>query len=141
MWDRRSFGYRIVQTERGETNHELAIDRDTAMIVRRIFADYLAGQSARNIAAALNAAHIPGPRSGPWNASAISGSRKRMNGILQNALYVGKIVWNRQKFIKNPDTGKRVSRLNPESEWVRSDAPHLRIIDEATWVKGSGKAS
>jgi site-specific DNA recombinase len=128
------FGYRIVQTEAGEPN-ALEIDGVTAAVVRRIYADYLAGQSARDIAAALNAAQIPGPRGGPWNASAIGGSRKRMNGILQNALYVGEIVWNRQRFIKNPDTGKRVSRPNPESEWVRSETPHLRIIDQATWSK------
>lgn len=31
--------------------------------------------------------------------------------------------------IKNPDTGKRVSRPNPEAEWHRTDVPALRIID------------
>jgi site-specific DNA recombinase len=33
-------------------------------------------------------------------------------------MYVGRIVWNPQRFIKDPDTGKRVSRLNPREEWV-----------------------
>jgi site-specific DNA recombinase len=71
------FGYRLVPTEPGKPN-ELVIDGDTATMVRRMFADYLAGQSARDIAAAFNAAQIPGPRGEPWNASAIGGSRKRM---------------------------------------------------------------
>ena len=28
------------------------------------------------------------------------------------------MVWNRLRYVKNPDTGKRVSRLNPSSEWI-----------------------
>jgi site-specific DNA recombinase len=65
--------------------------------------------------------------------STIIGSRKRANGILQNALYNGEIVWNRQRFRKNPDTDTRVSRPNPLSEWVRTPAPGLRIVDAVTF--------
>jgi hypothetical protein len=28
-------------------------------------------------------------------------------GLLNNELYVGTLVWNRQRFIKDPTTGKR----------------------------------
>lgn len=28
------------------------------------------------------------------------------------------LVWNRLRYVKDPDTGKRVSRPNPECEWV-----------------------
>jgi hypothetical protein len=42
-------------------------------------------------------------------------------------------VWNRLRFIKDPQTGKRVSRLNPESEWIIGDVPELRIIDQDLW--------
>lgn len=31
-------------------------------------------------------------------------------------LYVGRLIWNRLRYIKNPDTRRRVSRLNPRSE-------------------------
>jgi site-specific DNA recombinase len=48
--------------------------------------------------------------------------------ILQNALYVGRIIWNRQSFIKDPESGRRISRPNPKSEWMTADAPELRII-------------
>ena len=27
-------------------------------------------------------------------------------------------MWNRLSYIKNPDTGKRVSRLNPPEDWI-----------------------
>ena len=35
--------------------------------------------------------------------------------------------------IKDPSTGKRVSRLNPESEWTFHNAPDLRIIEQDLW--------
>jgi hypothetical protein len=49
---------------------------------------------------------------------------------LQNEIYAGRLVWNRVRMLKDPDTGKRVSRVNPEKEWQRSDVPHLRIVAE-----------
>jgi site-specific DNA recombinase len=42
-------------------------------------------------------------------------------------------VWNRQRFLKDPDTGKRVARTNPLSEWITKDVPALRIIDDEVW--------
>jgi hypothetical protein len=56
-----------------------------------MFADYLDARSPRDIASALNKKGVPGPRGGVWNASTIAGSRKRLNGILQNELYAGRI--------------------------------------------------
>src|SRR5436190_11128216 len=41
------------------------------------------------------------------------------------------MVWNRQRFLKDPDTGKRVARPNPPSEWITKDVPELRLDDEA----------
>ena len=34
-----------------------------------------------------------------------------------------RLVWNRQRFIKDPTTGKRQARLNPPEEWVRPGRP------------------
>lgn len=81
----------------------------------------------------MNRDHISGPRGGAWNASTINGSRTRRNGILQNDLYSGRIVWNRQSFVKDPDTGRRISRVNPREQWMTADAEHLRIVDPETW--------
>ncbi len=47
----------------------------------------------------------------------IYGNPDRGTGILNNELHVGKLVWNRLRYIKDPETGKRVSRPNPELEW------------------------
>ncbi|MEB3246224.1 MAG: recombinase family protein [Vampirovibrionales bacterium] len=102
-------------------------------MVQRIFKEYLEGRSPKAIAQALNREKIPGPSGSEWGPSTIYGNRERGTGIINNELYVGVLVWNRQRYIKDPDTGKRVSRLNPEAEWIRKDVSELRIIDQALW--------
>jgi site-specific DNA recombinase len=37
--------------------------------------------------------------------------------------------------VKNPSTGKRLSRVNPESEWQTIDVPHLRIVEQNLFDK------
>jgi site-specific DNA recombinase len=69
-------------------------------------------------------------------------SDKRMAGshphvirtALRNPIYIGQVVWNRQKFIRTPE-GKRVAQPRPESEWVRVERPELRIIDDDLWQR------
>ncbi|PRY82147.1 recombinase family protein [Donghicola tyrosinivorans] len=54
-------------------------------------------------------------------------------GLLNNELYIGRQVWNRQTYVKDPATGKRVSRPNPESDWTITEVPALRIIPQDLW--------
>lgn len=117
----------------GPVRGDRTINEAQAEVVRRIFRDYAAGKSAKTIAFALNREGITSPSGGDWGFSTINGNPKRGNGILNNEMYVGKIVWNRQRFIKDPDTGKRQARPNPESEWVIQEAPELRILDDDLW--------
>jgi DNA invertase Pin-like site-specific DNA recombinase len=130
-----SYGYRIVRRfENGVvTTGEREIVPEEAAIVRRIFKDYLAGASPKQIAKTLNAEGVRGPHGGLWSPSTIHGNPRRRNGILHNELYVGRLIWNRQRFLKDPDTGKRIARMNPPSEWITKDAPELRIIDDELW--------
>ncbi|MCB2048533.1 MAG: recombinase family protein, partial [Novosphingobium sp.] len=133
-----SYGYRPVRKlrEDGEPERGLReIDEDQADIVRRIFHEYAEGRSPREIAARLNAEGVPSPRGGHWRASTIIGHRQRRNGILNNELYRGRILYNRQSFRKDPETRKRVSRPNAESELVTADVPTLRIVDEDLWKR------
>jgi site-specific DNA recombinase len=58
---------------------------------------------------------------------------KRGTGILNNELYVGRLVWNRLRCVKNPDTGKRISRLNATTEWITKEIPSLRIVSDEVW--------
>jgi site-specific DNA recombinase len=132
------YGYRVVRATdaAGElVRGDREIVETEAEVVRRIFRDTIAGLAAREIAAALNREGTPAPRGGTWNASTINGSKKRGNGILRQHLYAGRLVWNRQHFVKNPDTGKRITRVNATGELHLANVPELRIVEEADWQR------
>jgi len=100
---------------------------------RRIFEEHAVGRSSRTIAVGLNTDGIPGPSGNAWGHSTINGNRDRGTGILNNELYIGRLVWNRLRYVKDPMTGKRVSRLNPEEDWIIQDVPEMRIVDQDLW--------
>ena len=53
--------------------------------------------------------------------------------MLLNEIYAGRIVWNKVRMIKDPAIGKRVSRPILPGAYRSSEAPQLRIVDDATW--------
>jgi site-specific DNA recombinase len=122
----RAYGYRPVPGKPGELEIVVA----EAEVIRRIFDRYVAGDTPREIAAVLNDDRISPPRGRFWRASSILGNPQRGHGIVCNQIYAGRLVWNRVRMVRDPDTGKRISRVNPKEEWQRADAPHLRIVDD-----------
>lgn len=136
-----SYGYRLDRThlvtnENGELEPErglLTVHHGEADVVVRLMGEFARGISPKASAKALNAQGILGPRGRAWSPSTIHGHAGRGTGILNNELYVGKRIWNRQRFVKDPRTGKRVARLNPCSEWIVSDVPHLQIVPDELW--------
>jgi hypothetical protein len=124
----KSYGYDLVPSvdERGQRT----INEPEAAIVRRIFEEYVQGRKPIDIVSDLNREHVASPRGGAWNLSTIIGSRKRANGLINNQLYLGKIVYNRQRFVKDPATGKRQARPNPQDQWLVQDVPELRIVSD-----------
>ena len=130
------YGYDVVRLHdaAGEPiRGEREIDEAEAEIVRRIFREFAQGTSPRAIARRLNEDGIPGPKGRLWTDSVLRGHTKRGTGLLNNELYIGRLVWNRQRFMKNPDTGKRVARVNPPEEWIVAEVPELRIVDDELW--------
>ena len=83
---------------------------------------------AREIIDDLNMKGVKPPRGKYWQPGALTGSNNRHNGILGNEIYCGHLVWNKVQMLKDPDTGKRISRPNPESEWHRTEVPRLQIV-------------
>ena len=81
----------------------------------------------------INTEKVPGPSGVAWGPSTINGNGARGTGILNNELYCGKLVWNRLRYIKNPDSGKRVSRPNAESALVIHHVPELTIVPPELW--------
>jgi site-specific DNA recombinase len=130
------YGYRVdhkYHQDGSVARGDRYIEEPEAQVVRRIFEEYRSGKSPKSIAHELNEEGVPGPKGGQWSPSAIYGNWRRGTGILNNELYVGRIVWNRQRYIKDPISGKRQARLNPEHKWVIEEAPSLQIVDEGLW--------
>lgn len=124
-----TYGYRPVPGRPGDPE----IVEEEAAVVRRIFAEYIAGEVPRAIAGRLNAENVAPPRGSFWRASTINGNAKRSTGILLNEIYCGRILWNRARTIRDPDTNQRVRRPKPVSEWQHAASPRLRIIEDATF--------
>jgi site-specific DNA recombinase len=130
------YGYKVVKQFDGNgepIRGDREIVPDEADTIRRIFREFASGKSPKAIAVDLNKSGVPGPLGRAWGDTSIRGHVSRGTGILNNELYTGVLVWNRQRFVKDPSTGKRVSRINPESAWIRTEVPHLKIIEDDLW--------
>lgn len=54
-----------------------------------------------------------------------------MPGFLDRRLYLGEITWNRRA--KRDTWGHVAAHARAETEWIRTEAPHLRIVSDAEW--------
>ena len=139
----RCYGYRHVPIEDGTRKDDYGrpviiavkrkIDPEQAKWVRQIFEWYAEGRPPRWIAAELNRRGVKSARGGTWADSAVYGKMRTGTGLLNNVLYVGRYVWNRSNWVKDPDTGKKKRVPRPEDEWVVTDMPKLRIVPQVLW--------
>ena len=100
-----AYGHRSITAPKG-LNRE--IDPETSAGVRRIFDDYAEGLSPGHIATRLNEDGIPSPSGGKWNDSTIRGNARKRDGMLRNKAYVGILVYGRNRFVRDGETGRRV---------------------------------
>jgi site-specific DNA recombinase len=102
--------------------------------VHRLFAEYASGKSPRLIAADLMRDKVPSPTgSAFWNYQTIVGGAGKKRGLINNPLYVGVYLKNRTYNVKNPSTGKTITREANPDDLIRAEVPHLRIIDQKLW--------
>ncbi len=117
----------------GIVGYAIEIDEAQAAVVRRVFDEYLARRSLSGIAALLNAEGVASPRaSSPRRRKGWMDSTIR--AILHNRSYVGEWFFKRREWRRVPGTNRRLPRLRAESEVLVLPRPHLRIIDDETWV-------
>ena len=114
------------------TEVDREIDPEQAQWVVKIFQWFAEGHPPIWIAAKLNELGIPSPRGNTWARSAIYGDMKRSTGLLNNELYIGKMLWNRREWVKGAD-GKRKPLMRTMSEYVAVERPDLRIISDELW--------
>ena len=127
----KAYGYRPVKGEPGN----LEIVTEEAEVVCRIYREYASGKSPRHIARDLNRDGIPAPRGAAWAGNTLNGTRNKGTGMLRVPIYRGILVWNKVRYVRDPSTGRRVTRPNPEQDWKSVEVPHLRIIEDELWFK------
>jgi len=111
------------------------INQQQAEIIRDIFAAYASGKKLKHICEDLNRGGIEAPNGGKWAPTTLVGSFVRQTGLLRQTLYNGTITFNKMQYRKHPETGKRVSILRPESEWVSVPIPELAIVNDNLFAK------
>jgi hypothetical protein len=139
----RCFGYESFdEPEPQDPDHPrrlLRINEGEARIVRSIFEQYAAGRSLASIVEALNAEAVAAPDDGQAKKNARGWSRSLLHAMLRNERYIGKIVWTKREWFKDPVTRRRRYRERPEREWVTFEDPKLGIIDRAAWDAVQGR--
>jgi site-specific DNA recombinase len=125
-----SYGYQTLIDEGG---HTLSIHPGQAETVRWIFRQYALGWSCQRIVSDLNARQIPSPRGSSWSVGAVYGSPKKGTGILNNETYLGRYIWNKSQWVKDPDTKIRKRLERPQAEWKTMERPDLQIVTQAEW--------
>ncbi|MCS7214951.1 MAG: recombinase family protein [Thermodesulfovibrio sp.] len=119
----------------------LEINQEEAQVIREIFTLFgEKGWSAKQITNFLNkqlseTGSPKPPRGKFWTVTTIIGSKNRSRGILNNELYIGKIIWNRTTSKKNPITGRKKIIMNPPNRWRIHYDEKYRIISDELWNK------
>ena len=132
-----SFGYDVVAGD--DHRGERIINEAQAAIVRLIFENYAAGMSPKRIALQLNKERIQAPRGGCWSSSTINGNRRRGTGIINNEVYVGRIVWNRLAYLKEPETGRSTVTLEPIAGPGGGGCPRMAHHPRRAVARGTGE--
>ena len=132
----KSYGYDVVSVPNASNSDQTGLRQvnvGEAAVICRVFKLYRDGISPREIAKGLNRDGVPGPAGAQWGPSTINGNAQRGTGLLNNELYVGRLIWNRLRYIKDPSTGKRRSKPNSKDTFVIKDVPHLRVVPQDLW--------
>jgi site-specific DNA recombinase len=110
----------------------LEIDESQAAVLRRIFQMYADGSGLARIAKILNEEGVLAPQP-PRTRALRAWCPSSIREMLRNERYRGVHVWNRTQKQRNPETGRKISRLRPEEDRKRVDVPEWRIVPEELW--------
>ncbi len=128
---RAPYGYRRIRRTAATPAH-LEIYEPEAVIVRRIFADYVSGgHSTREITRRLNTDSVATPTGhrAVWGTSTIG-------RLLRNEAYVGRAYWNKTETVATTGA-KRATRQvrRPREDWIEIPVP--AIIDDGVFEAAS----
>jgi len=122
--------------------HKIKADPAQAAVVSRMFADFAAGLTVREIALALTQEEVPKPYAAYEAKTPRAAERQQtpwlpdtVRNILRSPKYMGRWTWCKRKFLKHPDGGRVIARPRKPSEVLEQERPELVLVDEKTWRK------
>lgn len=106
------------------------INEEEAVIVRRIFREFVDGKSIHAIVQGLNVDQIPTKKnkSGGWATSTV-------NRFLKSEKYAGQWIWRKTKNVRDPMTGKSKKVNRSEKDRIVSFKKELCIVEQDVWEK------
>ncbi len=116
----RTYGYDRIRV--GD-HTEKRVNEEQAAVVKRVFTMAAEGAGDDRIAAALAKDRIPYPGA-RW-------TKRPVAKILGNEIYTGKVIYGKTTNVDDGGAGKRI-RV-PESEWITTEHPDLRLVDDKLW--------
>jgi site-specific DNA recombinase len=122
---RAPYGYRRVARSADRPAH-LVVHEPEAVVVRRIFDDYVAGgHSIREITRRLNTDGVATPTGKPvWGTSTVG-------RLLTNEAYIGTVYWNKTESVPDPRPGRHNRQVRRDrSEWIAIDCAPI-VTDDA----------
>jgi site-specific DNA recombinase len=112
----------------------LEIDATEARMIDQIFRWFGNGVSLRGIAHRLNEQMIPFPAEPTRRGARRKGwASSGVRVLLLNEKYIGRFIFGRRVFVKDPLTGRCRAHLRPPEDWQVVEHPELRIIEQALW--------
>jgi DNA invertase Pin-like site-specific DNA recombinase len=129
------YGYRtVIDPVTMQKSHTPCEQR--APIVREIFKLYDGGTSPQQIANTLNRRGVPSPfahhkkraASGRW-------SEQGVRCILRNDTYTGRYTYNKREVTHDDGDYSVTRRTRPQREWLVTERPDLRIVDDALFER------
>ena len=143
----RCFGYDSVEepnpTDRERPRSELRVNEEEAKLVRRIFQMYADGTALGSIVETLNREGIPATYDGKGYSMATGAgwAKNQVSLMLRNERYLGKVIWNKREFYRDPITKKRRAR-GSEAVERRLKAEEAKLVEaraKLTAVARSGR--
>jgi site-specific DNA recombinase len=140
----KPFGFRTVPDgsggvdARGEAvpaGYLWEIDSDQALVVHRIFEEYISGAGFTQIAQRLNEQGVESPR--PRASDGRGWCPSAVRTIITNPKYKGCFIWNQSEWRKDHSTGRRKRFERPREEWVIQDRPDLQIVTPEVWEQAN----
>jgi DNA invertase Pin-like site-specific DNA recombinase len=136
----KTYGYRTVPVPSGKTDangnpesvgQRRVVHEEEARVIRQIFEWAASGIGISTIVRRLQET-VRGPWGKPWTSGVV-------RRILRNEVYLGRLIWGRVTFERQPGSNRRIRREQPRDQWKVHDAPVLRVVSDVLWQKVQGR--